>query len=138
AKKFPVVFRSPPVITSGWKDGFKRLWVHTFPAAAAQLSEQCAQLLHKHSPMANGLVTPRLQKKYINDIATTALVVGEQINLVCIAAHILLCRYSEVPMEEILRRDGISQAFKDANSVDDATAAKYSQTQAMLGILCGE
>lgn len=138
AKKFPVVFRSPPVITSGWKDGFKRLWGHTFPAAAAQLSEQCAQLLHRHSPMANGLVTPRLQKKYINDIATTALVVGDQINLVCIAAHILLCRYSEVPMEEILRRGGISQAFKDANSVDDATAAKYAQTQALLGILCGE
>lgn len=138
AKKFPVVFRAPPVITSGWKDGFKRLWGHTFPAADAQMSEQCAHLLHRHSPMANGLVTPRLQKKYINDIATTALVVGEQINLVCIAAHILLCRYSEVPMEEILRRDGISQAFKAANEVDDATAAKYAQTQALLGVLCGE
>lgn len=138
AKKFPVVFRAPPVITSGWKDGFKRLWEHTFQDVDAQLSEQCAQLLHRHSPMANGLVTPRLQKKYINDIATTALVVGEQINLVCIAAHILLCRYSEVPMEEILRRDGISQTFKTANEVDDATAAKYAQTQSLLEGLCGE
>lgn len=138
AKKFPVVFRAPPVITSGWKDGFKKLWTHTFPAADNQLAEQCAQLLHRHTPMANGLVTPRLQKKYINDIATTALVVGEQINLVCIAGHILLYRYNEVPMEEVLRRDGISQAFKAANNVDDATAAKYAQTQALLGVLCGE
>ena len=138
AKKFPVVFRAPPVIASGWKDGFKKLYGHTFPAADAQLAEYCAQLLHRHSPMANGLVTPRLQKKYINDIATTALVVGEDINLVCIAAHILLCRYSELPMEEILRRDGISQAFKTANKIDDTTAAKYAQTQALLGVLCGE
>lgn len=64
--------------------------------------------------------------------------VGEQINLVCIAGHILLCRYNEVPMEEILRRDGISQAFKDMNKIDDVTAAKYAQTQALLGVLCGE
>lgn len=138
AKKFPVVFRAPPVITSGWKDGFKKLYDHTFPAADAQLAEYCAQLLHRHSPMANGLVTPRLQKKYINDIATTALVMGEHINLVCVSAHILLCRYSELPMEEILRRDGISQAFKTANKIDDATAAKYAQTQKLLGVLCGE
>lgn len=138
AKKFPVVFRAPPVITSGWKDGFKKLCAHTFPAVDAQMVDQCAQLLHRHSPMANGLVTPRLQKKYINDIATTALVVGDRINLVCIAAHILLCRYSEIPMEEILRRDGISEAFKEKNKVDDATAANYAQTQALLGILCGE
>ncbi|MEE5173311.1 P-loop NTPase fold protein [Pseudomonas alliivorans] len=138
AKKFPVVFRAPPVITSGWKDGFKKLYGHTFPDADSQLAEQCAQLLHRHSPMANGLVTPRLQKKFINDIATTALVVGDQINLVCIAAHILLCRYSEVPMEEILRRDGISQAFRAVNEIDDVIAAKYLQTQTLLGMLCGE
>ncbi|MBI6765119.1 hypothetical protein YA0059_20900 [Pseudomonas syringae] len=138
AKKFPVVFRAPPVITSGWKDGFKKLCAHTFPTNDAQLVEQCAQLLHRHSPMANGLVTPRLQKKYINDIATTALVVGDQINLVCIAAHILLCRYSELPIEEILRRDGISEAFRDKNKIDDVTAANYAQTQTLLEILCGE
>ncbi|MBU4630683.1 hypothetical protein HRJ41_24735 [Pseudomonas sp. BF61] len=138
AKKFPVVFRAPPVITSGWKDGFKKLYGHTFSAADPQLGEYCAQLLHRHSPMANGLVTPRLQKKYINDIATTALVVGDHINLVCIAAHILLCRYSELPMEEVLRRDGISQAFTTANKIDDAAAAKYVQTQKLLEVLCGD
>ncbi|RMS92500.1 P-loop NTPase fold protein [Pseudomonas coronafaciens] len=138
AKKFPVVFRAPPVITSGWKDGFKKLYSHTFPTTDPHLAEQCAQLLHRHTPMANGLVTPRLQKKYINDIATTALVVGEHINLVCIAAHILLCRYSEVPMEEILRRDGISQVYRATNQIDDETAEKYAHTQALLGVLCGE
>ncbi|WP_341538772.1 P-loop NTPase fold protein, partial [Pseudomonas viridiflava] len=74
AKKFPVVFRSPPVITSGWKDGFRQLWNYSFPDGDGNVIEQCAQLLQRHSPMANNLVTPRLQKKFINDIATTALV----------------------------------------------------------------
>ncbi|MFV0931027.1 P-loop NTPase fold protein [Pseudomonas jessenii] len=138
AKKFPVVFRAPPVITSGWKDGFRRMWNHTFPNADSGVAEQCAQLLHRHSPMASGLVTPRLQKKFINDIATTSLVVGEEINLICIAAHLLLCRYNELPLEEILRRDGISEAYRNDAKLDDADVAKLVRTKSSLSSACGE
>ncbi|MGY3255152.1 hypothetical protein ACVWWS_003570 [Pseudomonas chlororaphis] len=138
AKKFPVVFRAPPVITSGWKDGFRRMWNHTFPNADSGGVEQCAQLLHRHSPMANGLVTPRLQKKFINDIATTSLVVGEDINLICIAAHLLLCRYNELPLEEILRRDGISEAYRTDAKLEDSVVAKLVQTKLSLSSSCGE
>lgn len=112
AKKFPVVFRSPPVITSGWKDGFRQLWNHSFPNVDGNVIEQCAQLLQRHSPMANNLVTPRLQKKFINDIATTALVVGEEISLLAIASHLLLCKYSDLSLVEILRTDGFSETYQ--------------------------
>lgn len=112
AKKFPVVFRAPPVITSGWKDGFRQLWNYTFQDADASIIEQTAQLLQRHSPMANNLVTPRLQKKFINDIATTALVVGDQISLLAIAAHLLLCKYAELSLVEILRTDGFSTDYE--------------------------
>ena len=138
AKKFPVVFRAPPVITSGWKDGFRRMWNHTFPNADSGGVEQCAQLLHRHSPMANGLVTPRLQKKFINDIATTSLVVGEEINLICIAAHLLLCRYNELPLEEILRREGISDGYRAEAKPKDSVVAKLVQTKSLLSSACGE
>jgi len=138
AKKFPVVFRAPPVITSGWKDGFRQMWNHTFAQADASTAEHCAQLLHRHSPMANGLVTPRLQKKFINDIATTSLVVGDHISLVCIASHLLLCRYNEFPVAEILRNDGLSEDYKVLAKPDEAAANKVAQTNALLNAVIGQ
>ncbi|WP_405124404.1 P-loop NTPase fold protein [Pseudomonas alloputida] len=138
AKKFPVVFRAPPVITSGWKDGFRQMWNHTFTQVEASIAEHCAQLLHRHSPMANGLVTPRLQKKFINDIATTSLVVGDHINLVCIAAHLLLCRYNEFPVEEILRTDGLSEEYKALVKLDESAVKKVAQTKTLLNSVIGQ
>ncbi|MHC8366895.1 P-loop NTPase fold protein [Pseudomonas sp. ZT5P21] len=136
AKKFPVVFRAPPVITSGWKDGFRQLWSHTFPAAGQSLIEQSAQLLQRHSPMANNLVTPRLQKKFINDIATTALVVGDQISLLAIAAHLLLCKYAELSLPEILRTDGFSEKYE--KELGTSLAELIGDTKAILSAFLGD
>lgn len=140
AKKFPVVFRAPPIITSGWKDGFRQLWNHTFPAtdefAVNQNTiEQCAQLLQRHSPMASSLVTPRLQKKFINDIATTALVVNQEISLLAIAAHLLLCKYAEYSLIEILRTDGFSTDY--AKEVGEIEAGLVTDTKGLLTSVIG-
>jgi hypothetical protein len=135
AKKFPVVFRAPPVITSGWKDGFRQLWSHTFPASGQSLIEQSAQLLQRHSPMANNLVTPRLQKKFINDIATTALVVGDQISLLAIAAHLLLCKYAELSLPEILRTDWFSAEYE--KELGTSQAELVGDTKAILSSVLG-
>ncbi|WP_095124617.1 P-loop NTPase fold protein [Pseudomonas sp. Irchel s3a12] len=136
AKKFPVVFRSPPVITSGWKDGYRQLWKHTFPDVGGNVIEQSAQLLQRHSPMANSLVTPRLQKKFINDIATTALVVGEEISLLAIASHILLCKYAELSLVEILRTDGFSAAYE--KEIGDEQGGLVKDTKAILSATLGD
>lgn len=136
AKKFPVVFRAPPVITSGWKDGFRQLWNHTFPAVESGAIEQSAQLLQRHSPMANNLVTPRLQKKYINDIATTALVMGEEISLLAIAAHLLLCKYAELSLVEILRTDGFSTDYE--GEVEKSQVELIVETKALLSATLGD
>lgn len=138
AKKFPVIFRAPPLITSGWKDGFRQMWNHTFTQVDVSTAEHCAQLLHRHSPMVNGLVTPRLQKKFINDIATTSLVVGDHISLVCIAAHLLLCRYNEFPVEEILRNDGLSEDYKVLVKLDEAAVNKVAHTNALMNAVIGQ
>lgn len=134
AKKFPVVFRTPPVITSGWKDGFRQLWGHTFSAVDQSIVERCAQLLQRHSPMENNLVTPRLQKKFLNDIATTALVVGDQISLLAIAAYLLLCKYAGHPLVEILRIDSGAVPVAEQN----ALAQKLiDETKALLTTVLG-
>jgi hypothetical protein len=139
AKKFPVVFRSPPVITSGWKDGFRQLWNHTFPGDGGSVIEQSAQLLQRHSPMANSLVTPRLQKKFINDIATTALVVGEEISLLAIAGHLLLCKYAELSLVEILRTDGFSTAYgEEVEKAQKGQVDLVTDTKALLNATFGD
>jgi hypothetical protein len=138
AKKFPVVFRSPPVITSGWKDGFRQLWNHSFPDTSESLIEQSAQLLQRHSPMANNLVTPRLQKKFINDIAAIALVVGEDISLLAIAGHLLLCKYAEFSLVEILRTDGFSAPYlEEIDKVQKAQLELVKDTQTLLSATLG-
>jgi len=139
AKKFPVVFRSPPVITSGWKDGFRQLWNHTFPGDGGSIIEQSAQLLQRHSPMANNLVTPRLQKKFINDIATTALVVGDDISLLAIAGHLLLCKYAEFSLVELLRTDGFTAAYvEELEKAQTAQIELVKDTQALLSAALGD
>lgn len=135
AKKFPVVFRSPPVIASGWKDGFRRLWSYSYGGHGLDIAEHCALLLQRHSPMANNLVTPRLQKKFINDIATTSLVVGERTNLLCIAAHLLLCKYTEHPLNEVIRVDGFSKKY--AGEAGEDASAKVQETIKLLTAIVG-
>lgn len=136
AKKFPVIFRAPPVIASGWKGGFRQLWMHSFQGAHADVVEHCALLLQRHTPMLNGLVTPRLQKKFINDIATTSLVVGDGPSLLSIAAHLLLCKYNDYPLDEILRVNGFSPEYvKDAGK---PAAASVAETKVLLSSVLGE
>lgn len=135
AKKFPVVFRSPPVIASGWKDGFRRLWSYSYDGHALDIAEHCALLLQRHSPMVNSLVTPRLQKKFINDIATTSLVVGERANLLCIAAYLLLCKYTEHPLNEVIRTEGFSKKY--AGEAGEDASAKVQETIKLLTTIVG-
>lgn len=135
AKKFPIIFRAPPVIASGWKGGFRQLWAHSFQGAHADVVEHCASLLQRHTPMLNGLVTPRLQKKFINDIATTSLVVGDDPSLLSIAAHLLLCKYNDHPLDEILRVKGFSEDYEKA--VGQSVAASVDETKMLLSSVLG-
>ncbi|WP_226501019.1 P-loop NTPase fold protein [Pseudomonas sp. MWU16-30322] len=135
AKKFPVVFRAPPIIAAGWKDGFYRLWESTFTEAGREIAERCALLLQRHSPMASKLVTPRLQKRFINDIATTSLTLGSDIRLVSIAAHLLLCKYNDHPLQEVIRAGGFSPEYKKTN--DDLDDKDVVATQQLLESVVG-
>lgn len=136
AKKFPVIFRAPPVIASGWKGGFRQLWMHSFRSTHTDVVEHCALLLQRHTPMLNGLVTPRLQKKFINDIATTSLVVGDEPSLLSIAAHLLLCKYNDFSLDEILRVNGFSPEYE--KEVGKPVSAGVAETKLLLSSILGD
>lgn len=118
AKKFPVVFRAPPIITSGWRDTFKALWKESFGDEFSSEADHCGTLLQRHSPMENRLVTPRLQKRFLNDIATTALVTEGSPNPLCIAAYILLCKYNSIPIETVLNQSSSDDKDSTQNQLN--------------------
>lgn len=141
AKKFPVVFRTPPIITSGWKDAFRTLWHQSFGKNDVADADACSVILQRHSPMAGGLVTPRLQKRFINDIATTLLVTADKPSVVCVAAYIAICKYNSVGIEAMLKAPG---AFKVEDSptseseTEKAAALSMDKTKMTLKALLGE
>lgn len=126
AKKFPVVFRTPPIITSGWKDAFRKLWTESFGASDLSEADACSVILQRHSPMAGGLVTPRLQKRFINDIATTLLVTAGKPSVVCIAAYLAICKYNGVAIETMLKDPDAPKVEQD---VANATEAEHAAAQ---------
>jgi hypothetical protein len=145
AKKFPVVFRTPPIITSGWKDAFRTLWTETFGSSQLVEADTCSVILQRHSPMAGGLVTPRLQKRFINDIATTLLVTSDKPSVVCIAAYLAICKYNGVGIEAMLKDPDALQVDQEAASgveAEDATAQavalNMTKTKRTLKALLGE
>ncbi|MBI6708651.1 hypothetical protein YA0599_10495 [Pseudomonas syringae] len=145
AKKFPVVFRTPPIITSGWKDAFRTLWAETFGPESQSDADTCSIILQRHSPMTAGLVTPRLQKRFINDIATTMLVTAGQPSLICIAAYIAICKYNNISIESLLKEPA-APSTEDAAATDNSgekeqrekNSANLARTKRTLKTLLGE
>lgn len=128
AKKFPVVFRTPPIITSGWKDAFRKLWTESFGDSKLAEADVCSVILQRHSPMAGGLVTPRLQKRFINDIATTLLVTADNPSVVCVAAYLAICKYNGVAIETMLKDP---DAPKSEAAIASGTEAEHAAAQAV-------
>lgn len=139
AKKFPVVFRTPPIITSGWKDAFRKLWAESFGTPDLAEADACSVILQRHSPMAGGLVTPRLQKRFINDIATTLLVTADKPSVVCIAAYLAICKYNSVPIETMLKDPDIPKVEQEAeDAAAQAVVLNIDKTKRTLKALLGE
>lgn len=145
AKKFPVVFRTPPIITSGWKDAFRALWAETFGLGSQSDADTCSVILQRHSPMAAGLVTPRLQKRFINDIATTMLVTAGKPSVVCIAAYIAICKYNNNSIESLLKdptapsaEDTAPSKNPDQKIQSEKNSADLARTKRTLQTLLGE
>lgn len=102
SKKFPVVFRTPPIITSGWKSYFTKIWIDAFGADSKGEANLCSTLIHRHVPNPQKGITPRFQKRFFNDLQTTLLTSPPDVNRLAVSAYILVCRYNGIPIQRFL------------------------------------
>lgn len=141
SKKFPIVFNTPPIITSGWKSHFSRLWTETFGAEYANEANLCATLIHRHAPTPQKIVTPRFQKKFFNDLQTTLLTSENQSSRLAICAYILICRYNNIPLQQFLsehsKKNSKNSSEEESSAETQSIENEIQLTRSMLTIQFG-
>lgn len=132
AKRIPVTFTVPPLITAGWQDAFREMWKQTVDENDEICCTESIQLLERWRPSEYPRITPRLLKKLVNDIHILDMTVpaGEPMRYVLIALYILVVRYSdEVPVTRLLQ---ISERDENSPPVSQDEDRMYA-TQTQLG-----
>ncbi|PVY82121.1 P-loop NTPase fold protein [Pantoea ananatis] len=132
AKRIPVTFTVPPLITAGWQDAFREMWKQTVDKDDGICCTESIQLLECWRPSEYPRITPRLLKKLVNDIHILDMTVpaGEPLRHVLLALYILVVRYSdEVPVTRLLEIREQDQSSLPVSQEEDRMYA----TQAQLG-----
>ncbi|WP_438455160.1 P-loop NTPase fold protein [Vreelandella venusta] len=126
AKRLPVVFRAPPIVTAGWRDQFNLYWLETL--GEIQNSDKCADLIDIWRD-DKSQVTPRMLKKHINDIACTNI--GNAKSLSCAvacSAYLLAVKKYNVSLNVLL-------AANDVEMDDKVIERKIAATRRVLNSL---
>ncbi|MDU6432687.1 MAG: P-loop NTPase fold protein [Pantoea sp.] len=132
AKRIPVTFTVPPLITAGWQDAFREMWKQTVDENDEVCCTESIQLLERWRPSEYPRITPRLLKKLVNDIHILDMTVpaGEPLRHVLLALYILVVRYSdEVPVTRLLEIREQDESSLPTSQEEDRMYA----TQAQLG-----
>lgn len=132
AKRIPVTFTVPPLITAGWQDAFREMWKQTVDKDDGICCTESIQLLERWRPSEYPRITPRLLKKLVNDIHILDMTVpaGEPLRHVLLALYILAVRYSdEIPVTRLLE---IREQDESSLPVSQEEDRMYA-TQAQLG-----
>jgi len=132
AKRIPVTFTVPPLITAGWQDAFREMWKQTVDEHDEACCTESIQLLERWRPTEYPRITPRLLKKLVNDIHILDMTVpaGEPLRHVLLALYILVVRYSdEVSVTRLLE---IREQDESSLPVSQEEDRMYA-TQAQLG-----
>ncbi|WP_051931104.1 P-loop NTPase fold protein [Rahnella sp. WP5] len=105
AKRIPVSFSVPPLISAGWQSAFSSLWKETVSRVEDMSCHETAQLLERWRPEEYPQITPRLMKKLVNDIHILALTAPkeEPYRHILIALYILVVRYGGINIRTLLR-----------------------------------
>ncbi|MEY8712291.1 P-loop NTPase fold protein [Mangrovibacter phragmitis] len=132
AKRIPVTFTVPPLITAGWQDAFREMWKQTVAEDDGICCTESIQLLERWRPSEYPRITPRLLKKLVNDIHILDMTVpaGEPLRHVLLALYILVVRYSdEISVTRLLE---IREQDESSLPVSQEEDRMYA-TQAQLG-----
>ena len=132
AKRIPVTFTVPPLITAGWQDAFRDMWKQTVDENDEVCCTESIQLLERWRPSEYPRITPRLLKKLVNDIHILDMTVpaGEPLRHVLLALYVLVVRYNdELPVTSLLQ---IPERDENSLPVSQDEDRMYA-TQAQLG-----
>ncbi len=100
AKRLPVVFRAPPIVSFGWREQFMRYWIETL--SDEKNSDTCAELLEIWVSQEKQ-VTPRMLKKHVNDIACILISnSSNSFSKVACSAYILAVKNQSTRLEVFL------------------------------------
>lgn len=130
AKRIPVSFSVPPLISAGWQSAFSTLWKETVSEVDDISCHETALLLDRWRPAEYPQITPRLMKKLVNDINILALTVPEEepYRHILIALYILTVRYGGMNIRTLLRAPTESDGNMDILSQDPVMDDKLKAT----------
>lgn len=105
AKRIPVSFQVPPLISAGWQEALRQYWKETVNEDAGMVCHEATVLLERWKPSEYPRITPRLMKKFVNDIHILNLTVPatEEHRHILIALYLLVVRYGERDIKVLLR-----------------------------------
>ncbi|WP_337153153.1 hypothetical protein [Morganella morganii] len=134
AKRIPVTFSVPPLITAGWQNAFKTMWTQTVTESDESSCIEVIQLIERWRPLQYPRIIPRLLKKLVNDIYTLNLTVpgtssDEKLRFVLIALYILMVKYGDIDIRTLLRNPFQNEENKPQapEEQDDKLKANYAQ-----------
>ncbi|MCG9755330.1 KTI12 family protein, partial [Shewanella insulae] len=98
-KRLPVKFRTPPVVSAGWRKPFEYYWNETLVGNHG--FELCAELIDIWiAPKKQ--ITPRFLKTHINEIAVALNSTPEKISTVSCSAYLLSQRSFEFNFKDLI------------------------------------
>lgn len=105
AKRIPVSFQVPPLISAGWQEALRQYWKETVSADVGLACQEATVLLERWKPAEYPRITPRLMKKFVNDIHILNLTVPEteEQRHVLIALYLLVVKYGDRDIKVLLR-----------------------------------
>lgn len=102
AKRIPVSYRVPPIVSAGWREAFSTFWQEAFGNERPEEEKRTAELLEIWLPQTHSHITPRLLKRLINDIQALVQVVPVPVSYAAVAYYILTTRYAGLSVENLL------------------------------------
>ncbi|MEI0693283.1 P-loop NTPase fold protein [Pectobacterium aroidearum] len=105
AKRIPVTFTVPPLVTAGWQDVFRIMWKETVSEQPNFSCAETMQILERWRPGEYPRVTPRLLKKLVNDVHILQMTVPATApeEYVLLALYVIFVRYNESEVTALLR-----------------------------------
>lgn len=125
AKRIPVSFRVPPIVSVGWQEAFEKFWHDATNQADRKTIKTCADILDLLLPRSfNGHVTPRLMKRYINDIFSLKLTTPVDIHPSVSAFYIAAVTYGDgtYTVESIIQSPPVSDIVSSIHKKLDLVA----------------